>query len=94
MADSKQSRCGLCGRQTVLVEEASGNWIPFEVDRSRKHNCMHNTPSKCGPSRACSTPIELNGSGDPIDGTSVPFWICVVGFVLFVAVNLVWLQAI
>ncbi len=91
VADSKQSRCGLCGRQTVLVEVASGNWIPFELDRSRKHNCMHSTPSKCKPSRACGPRIEIDEFSNSADRTMLPVWICFVGFLMFLVVNLAWL---
>lgn len=91
MSNAKGSQCGLCGRETLLIQGDSGQWIPFEVDQSRKHNCMHNTPSRCKPSRACVPPTEINELSNSANITMLPVWICIIGFVMFLVVNLAWL---
>lgn len=78
----------------MLIKGKRGQWVPFEVDRSQKHNCMHNTVSTCKPSRVCKPPIEKGQLGNPPEENLTPFWICIIGFILFLAVNLVWLQVI
>jgi hypothetical protein len=51
---------------------------------------MHSAASKCKPSRSCSSPIDLDEFDSPIDQSLMPVWICIIGLVIFLAVNFIW----
>lgn len=60
MSNSYQRNCTGCGQRIRMAEMESGQWLPFEIDGTGRHDCLSITSSlpEQKPSKQKITPIQ------------------------------------